>query len=104
MAQMHRIVCGVDFGTTYTAVAWTETSNPNHIEIIQNWPTSGQLVGTQVPTEIAYAEGDTTNFSWGYDISPRVKKVVMSARSVTLYANTSRLNGLSSAWTATMMS
>jgi len=82
MAQMHQIVVGVDFGTTYTAVAWTETSNPNHIEIIQNWPTSGLLVGQQVPTEIAYADGDTTNFSWGYDISPRVKKVAMSARDV----------------------
>ena len=103
MAQMHRIVCGVDFGTTYTAVAWTETSNPNHIEIIQNWPTAGQLVGNQVPTEIAYAEGDTTNFSWGYDISPRVKKVGLSEKIPIPYTETLRSNGSSSAWIAKTM-
>ena len=76
---MHRIVVGVDFGTTYTAVAWTETSNPTHIEVLQNWPTIGQLVGNQVPSEIAYKDGDTTTFSWGYDIPPTVKKVVLMA-------------------------
>ena len=79
ISAMHRIVCGIDFGTTYTAVAWTETSNPTHIEVIQNWPTSGQLVGNQVPSEIAYKDGDTTTFSWGYDIPPTVKKVTLTA-------------------------
>ena len=75
MTGLHRIVVGVDFGTTYSAVAWAESSNPTQIEIIKNWPTSGQLVGAQAPSEIAYADGDTSTFSWGYDISPRVRKV-----------------------------
>ena len=75
MANLHRIVVGIDFGTTYSAAAWAETSNPTQVEIIKNWPTSGQLVGAQAPTEIAYLEGDTGNFSWGYDISPRARKV-----------------------------
>ena len=66
---------GIDFGTTYSAAAWAETSNPNQIEIIKNWPTSGQLVGSQAPSEIAYPDGDTSNFSWGYNISPRARKV-----------------------------
>ena len=76
MADLHRIVVGIDFGTTYSAVAWAETSRPDQIELIKNWPTSGQLVGTQAPSEIAYGDGNTTNFSWGYDISPKDKKVV----------------------------
>ena len=75
MTGLHKIVVGVDFGTTYSAVAWAESSNPTQIEIIKNWPTSGQLVGAQAPSEIAYADGDTSTFSWGYDISPRVRKV-----------------------------
>lgn len=79
MAELHRIVVGIDFGTTYSAVAWAETSKPSHIEVIKNWPTSGQLVGAQVPSEISYKDGDTTSFSWGYDICPRDRKVVPNA-------------------------
>ncbi|KAI9703752.1 MAG: hypothetical protein M1836_007522 [Candelina mexicana] len=75
MAELHRIVVGVDFGTTYSGLAWADTSTPQHVEIIKNWPTSGQLVGAQAPTEIAYPDGDTSNFSWGYDIDPRARKV-----------------------------
>lgn len=75
MDNLHRIVVGIDFGTTYTAVAWAEASNPNQIEIIKNWPTSGQLVGPQVPSEIAYSEEDRNVFSWGYNINPDRRKV-----------------------------
>lgn len=83
MDNLHRIVVGIDFGTTYTAVAWAEASNPNQIEIIKNWPTSGQLVGPQVPSEIAYSEEDRNVFSWGYNINPdrrKVNKMISSAR------------------------
>ena len=83
MTSLHKIVVGVDFGTTYSAVAWAESSNPTQIEIIKNWPTSGQLVGAQAPSEIAYADGDTSTFSWGYDISPRVRKVIEGQPSQT---------------------
>ena len=74
--DLHRIVVGIDFGTTFTAVAWAETSRPGQIELITNWPTAGSLVGAQVPSEVSYPnDGDTTNFSWGYNISPKAKKV-----------------------------
>lgn len=75
MEGLHRIVVGVDFGTTYSAVAWAETSRPAQIEVVTNWPTSGALVGLQAPTEISYREGDTSTFTWGYNISPRARKV-----------------------------
>lgn len=82
MDNLHRIVVGIDFGTTYTAVAWAEASNQSQIEIIKNWPTSGQLVGPQVPSEIAYSEEDRNVFSWGYNINPdrrKVKKIIFCA-------------------------
>lgn len=74
MEDLHRIVVAVDFGTTFTAVAWADTSNPAQVELITNWPTSGQLVGVQTPSEISYEENNTTQFSWGYNISPRARK------------------------------
>jgi hypothetical protein len=61
-----------------TALAWANTANPNHIEIIRNWPTCGALVGTQAPSEVSYPnEGDTSTYTWGYDINPQSKKVVV---------------------------
>ncbi|KAI4213967.1 MAG: hypothetical protein LQ351_003371 [Letrouitia transgressa] len=69
------IVVGVDFGTTYTAVAWAQSSGPRRLEIVDNWPTSGEIVGAQVPSEIAYSQNDRTSFSWGYNISPRLRKI-----------------------------
>ena len=75
MGSPHRIVVGIDFGTTYSAAGWSESGNPNHIELLRNWPTSGQMVGLQAPTEIAYKPEDTTQYSWGYDIDPRAKKI-----------------------------
>ena len=71
-SPMHRIVVGIDFGTTFSAVAWANTAQPDQVEIIKNWPTAGRLVGTQVPSEIAYPDpNDLTNFQWGYNINPK---------------------------------
>lgn len=50
-----KIVVGVDFGTTYTAAAWAQDSGSGQLEVIDNWPASGEIVGTQVPSEIAYS-------------------------------------------------
>lgn len=78
MEKRPRIVVGVDFGTTYTAVAWAENSSSSQLEIITNWPTAGAIVGAQVPSEIAYGDS-RANFSWGYNISPRSRKVIQLA-------------------------
>ncbi|KAI4283379.1 MAG: hypothetical protein L6R38_002191 [Xanthoria sp. 2 TBL-2021] len=75
MERAHRIIVSIDFGTTYTAVAWVDASSPNQIKIISNWPTAGQVVGSQVPTEIAYGYNDRTSFSWGYNINPKLQKI-----------------------------
>ncbi|KAL8758145.1 MAG: hypothetical protein Q9184_004013 [Pyrenodesmia sp. 2 TL-2023] len=75
MEKSHTIVVGIDFGTTYTAAAWADASNPAQIEIIQNWPTAGQIVGSQVPSEIAYHHNDRSTFSWGYCIGAHSHKI-----------------------------
>ena len=71
-----RFVIGIDLGTTYSAAAWAMMSDKK-VQVERNWPTSGQMVGTKVPTEIAYPINSKGNssLSWGYDISPRDRKV-----------------------------
>ena len=85
MDQYHRIVVGVDFGTTYTAVAWADTSSPDQAELIRNWPTTGQIVGVQTPSEVSYDENDAAKFSWGYSISPRARKARFFQGDLKIY-------------------
>ncbi|EAW23710.1 uncharacterized protein NFIA_032750 [Aspergillus fischeri NRRL 181] len=79
MAGGPRIVVGIDFGTTYSGVAWALQSSPEEVEVIKSWPgarnsesdvskSSSQeltLPGTtpKVPTTISYENG---KFFWGY--------------------------------------
>ncbi|KAF3177011.1 hypothetical protein TWF788_007858 [Orbilia oligospora] len=71
----HRIIIGVDFGTTYSAIAWGSSSDPDSIEIINSWPTAGARVMDSCPTEISYHEGSTTEFNWGYDIPSTARRL-----------------------------
>lgn len=81
MNRDRNIIVGIDFGTTYTAAAWADTLNPSHIEVINNWPTAGPVVSSQVPTEIAYEPNDRERYSWGYNIKPQYERVIQpSAR------------------------
>ncbi|KAF3920558.1 hypothetical protein ABW20_dc0110195 [Dactylellina cionopaga] len=67
----HKIIVGLDFGTTYSGLAFADTTpGEPQISVIQNWPSCGQRAISQVPTEIAYTPEAATPFSWGYDIQP----------------------------------
>ncbi|MDI1491919.1 MAG: hypothetical protein OHK93_003130 [Ramalina farinacea] len=65
-----QIVIAVDFGTTYSGLAWAQTLKPEiQVPVIQ-WPdaTSGGLEGItndKVPTEIRY---DGQDYTWGFQI------------------------------------
>ncbi|KAI4698491.1 hypothetical protein J4E81_005714 [Alternaria sp. BMP 2799] len=70
-----RLVIALDFGTTFTGVAFTEVSDTSSsqqdIEVIHNWPSNHGQIGTseKVPSEIAYPEGGT-GILWGATIPP----------------------------------
>ncbi|KAF1944788.1 Hsp70 family protein [Clathrospora elynae] len=74
----NRLVVGIDYGTTYTGVAFCETSGTNalerQIQIVQNWPAAHSMIGTKekVPSEIAYTENGRT--LWGSMIPPNVQR------------------------------
>ncbi|KAL5602974.1 hypothetical protein FOBRF1_010507 [Fusarium oxysporum] len=62
-----KIIVGVDFGTTYSGVAWAENRNPSRRTCITQWPVSsankeGQS-SDKVPTRIRY-NGD--KIEWGF--------------------------------------
>ncbi|KAI1757988.1 hypothetical protein F4782DRAFT_475954 [Xylaria castorea] len=64
------LVIGIDFGTTYSGVAWAtkvDIENKN-INLIMSWPGNGREEG-KVPTELWY---DDTAVAWGYEITADV--------------------------------
>ncbi|KAL8386330.1 hypothetical protein RB599_007955 [Gaeumannomyces hyphopodioides] len=63
------LVIGIDFGTTFSGVAWATSdefeSDQNSANIITTWPGNGREEG-KVPTEIAYGGGGEV--SWGFEV------------------------------------
>ncbi|KAI0387656.1 actin-like ATPase domain-containing protein [Hypomontagnella monticulosa] len=61
------LLFGVDFGTTFTGVAWVRTNQPENISIITKWESDlyGNREREKCPTSIHYGPDGTT---WGYEI------------------------------------
>ncbi|KAI9764517.1 MAG: hypothetical protein M1839_005887 [Geoglossum umbratile] len=68
MANNRRLVIGLDYGTTYTGVAYCDSSGQlKDIQLIVDWP--GQYghnaVNEKVPSQIAYGKFDDSEYEWG---------------------------------------
>ncbi|KAK8196400.1 hsp70-like protein [Phyllosticta paracitricarpa] len=76
MDTEHKIVLGLDFGTTFTGIAYGSTAGDvQDLEVITNWPDSSGA-SYKTPTKIAYhdeniAEEDD-NDKWGFQVSGRM--------------------------------
>lgn len=61
-----KLLVGVDFGTTFSAVAFLQTKDHKNHTIIQDW---GQgRSGDKVPTILKYDDGDPTSPRWGFRV------------------------------------
>ncbi|KAF2001874.1 Hsp70 family protein [Amniculicola lignicola CBS 123094] len=72
-------IIGLDFGTTYTGVAFCESSaltRNDTVDIIRDWPSAHSMVGTKdkVPSEIAYSANGT--ILWGSLIPPHMQRYI----------------------------
>ncbi|RDW70452.1 Hsp70 family protein [Aspergillus mulundensis] len=71
-----KIIIGIDFGTTFTGVAWAETRRPDHISVIESWPshtgTQEGISSVKVPTELRYTKSPDPltkgEVEWGFQI------------------------------------
>ncbi|KAM0252777.1 hypothetical protein ACHAQJ_007615 [Trichoderma viride] len=63
MAEMPDITVSIDLGTTYTGAAWMTPRTP--IQVINDWPGSGDRGERKVPTTLIY-NADGTLSSWGF--------------------------------------
>ncbi|KAK3370882.1 hypothetical protein B0T24DRAFT_302275 [Lasiosphaeria ovina] len=64
-----KIIVGIDFGTTYSGVAWAETQRPDRRVAITSWPISKTIregeSSDKVPSKLRYSGKD---IEWGFSI------------------------------------
>ncbi|KAM0285774.1 hypothetical protein ACHAQH_001235 [Verticillium albo-atrum] len=64
-----KIIVGIDFGTTFSGVAWAETQRPDRRTTITSWPVSKTILegesSDKVPTKLRYVDG---RVQWGFTI------------------------------------
>ncbi|KAF2671144.1 hypothetical protein BT63DRAFT_423384 [Microthyrium microscopicum] len=60
---------GIDFGTTYSGVAWAWSGDPDNIRLVQNWPTNVPRArdNAKAPTKIVYFGNEPG--AWGYEVT-----------------------------------
>lgn len=90
---------GLDFGTTFTSVAFAYSESPNEIKLVDIWPdaATGSNSAEQVPTKVEYMEPE---MAWGYEvqdgaINPGSKplewfKLLLQGRDATLPVSQNR--------------
>jgi len=64
-----KIIVGIDFGTTFSGVAWAETQRPDRRTTITTWPVSRTIregeSSDKVPTKLRYVDSEV---QWGFSI------------------------------------
>ncbi|KAF3162215.1 hypothetical protein TWF225_009592 [Orbilia oligospora] len=73
--QEHRIVVGLDYGTTYSGTAHGDTSQKSidNIKVIRRWPGKERRDEVKCPSDIAYGADGT--YRWGYLIPPGLARL-----------------------------
>jgi molecular chaperone DnaK (HSP70) len=70
-----KIIVGIDFGTTFSGLAWAERRRVDHISVIDSWPSSLTSAegasDAKVPTALRYTG---KGIEWGFQIPPLVER------------------------------
>ncbi|KAG5993963.1 hypothetical protein E4U43_003349, partial [Claviceps pusilla] len=64
------IVIGVDFGTTYSGVAWAYSRQPENIEVITNWDSELTHCSDEEKSPSLLKFGKSGKDEWGYTVTP----------------------------------
>ncbi|KAJ6108479.1 hypothetical protein N7523_009802 [Penicillium sp. IBT 18751x] len=80
----NRVIVAIDFGTTFSGVAWAQVSNPDAHYLINQWPdrissSHNGVSSEKVPSEVAYTDKNSKKeMLWGFQIPtslPRLRWV-----------------------------
>ncbi|KAL2003822.1 hypothetical protein VTN02DRAFT_2039 [Thermoascus thermophilus] len=64
------LVISIDFGTTFSGVAYGFSTDPSQVYCITSWPGADGRKVPKAPTIIRYDDSEKTDFQWGYQLDP----------------------------------
>ncbi|KAF7532041.1 hypothetical protein G7054_g8324 [Neopestalotiopsis clavispora] len=71
---LERIVVAIDFGTTYSGIAWASTEEPEKLNVVHDWGI-GTRTANKAPTVLYYDNhGSTGSFKWGFQAQKEFRK------------------------------
>ncbi|KAK1237476.1 hypothetical protein MKX08_003101 [Trichoderma sp. CBMAI-0020] len=71
-----RLVISVDFGTTYSGIAYCFADQRNNSPIpIDNWPGANGIDVPKIPTVICYDKKNPQKFVWGGSVEPQADSI-----------------------------
>ncbi|KAL7922154.1 hypothetical protein ACQKWADRAFT_327223 [Trichoderma austrokoningii] len=71
-----RLIIAVDFGTTYSGVAYCFADQRDSSPIpIDNWPGPNGIDVPKIPTVICYDKQDLQKFTWGGNVEPQAESI-----------------------------
>lgn len=68
----NKVIISIDFGTTFSGVAWAQTKRPKERSAIDKWPSSknthDDIKSEKVPTLLRYSGFGNEELEWGFQI------------------------------------
>ncbi|CAZ85793.1 unnamed protein product [Tuber melanosporum] len=65
LSGVNSIKIGIDFGTTYSGIAWAYSSTPEKVNVVGKWVAGRSRTSGKAPSEIAYT---SSGVKWGFGI------------------------------------
>ncbi|KAG0126370.1 hypothetical protein HOY82DRAFT_570205 [Tuber indicum] len=65
LSGVNSIKIGIDFGTTYSGIAWAHSSTPEKVNVVGKWVAGRSRTSGKAPSEIAYT---SSGVKWGFGI------------------------------------
>ncbi|KAL2213743.1 actin-like ATPase domain-containing protein [Sarocladium strictum] len=74
--ELAKIVIGIDFGTTFSGVAWAHSGTPDVIDFVTDWESAFNRNGdtAKTPTKL-YLDANNEVVNWGYGTAGSTKAV-----------------------------
>ncbi|KAH0562067.1 hypothetical protein GP486_003228 [Trichoglossum hirsutum] len=73
--ERDRLIIALDFGTTFSGIAYAFSTDPERVYSITAWPGADDRKVPKAPTVIKY-EGSTTTFKWGYELDQTLEEKI----------------------------
>ncbi|KAF2464027.1 actin-like ATPase domain-containing protein [Lindgomyces ingoldianus] len=72
-----RMVIALDFGTTYSGIAYAFSSKPDEVHCVTEWPGSSKTV-PKAPTVLKYQ--NRNEFKWGYELDRTAEEKIVGIK------------------------